>query len=165
MEPEQKQPSPFSQFCLNSLSPLQNQQSPQGMDLDPFNGEPVNPQLPLFESSKLPSKQVFCKCRNTHCLKLYCDCFSRAEYCLGCGCIGCKNVPEHEEERRISINEVLERNPKAFHRMEGVPTVRRGCNCKKSGCQKKYCECFSNGLGCIADCNCDNCLNGKSLFE
>ena len=135
------------------------------IDVDPFNGVQANPQLPLFEGAKLPSKQFYCKCRNTNCLKLYCDCFSRGEYCLGCGCLDCKNVPEHEEERRIAINEVIERNPNAFHRMEGMPVVRRACNCKKSGCQKKYCECYSNGFGCTAQCNCDNCLNGKHLIQ
>jgi hypothetical protein len=35
----------------------------------------------------------------------------------------------------------------------------KGCNCKKSKCQKKYCECYSSGIGCGEHCNCENCLN------
>lgn len=35
------------------------------------------------------------------------------------------------------------------------------CNCKKTKCKKKYCECFLQGKKCTAKCNCDDCLNGK----
>jgi hypothetical protein len=34
------------------------------------------------------------------------------------------------------------------------------CNCKKSGCLKLYCECFSSRTYCFG-CNCVNCLNIK----
>lgn len=34
------------------------------------------------------------------------------------------------------------------------------CNCKKSGCLKLYCECFSSKSYCIG-CNCVGCLNIK----
>lgn len=32
------------------------------------------------------------------------------------------------------------------------------CNCTKTRCKKKYCECFANNKLC-KDCNCINCLN------
>ena len=32
------------------------------------------------------------------------------------------------------------------------------CNCTKTKCVKKYCECFSNNRFC-KDCNCVDCLN------
>ena len=38
-------------------------------------------------------------------------------------------------------------------------TKSTGCNCKKSLCLKKYCECFFTGMFCFGDCKCVNCEN------
>src|SRR3569623_753672 len=101
------------------------------MDLDsPFVSQNNNnqPFLPLFDSNVIQAKTCVCKCRKTACLKLYCDCFARGEYCGGCGCTECKNLPEFENERRESKNFVLDRNPEAFRRSEPqIPTL--SCNC------------------------------------
>ena len=34
-----------------------------------------------------------------------------------------------------------------------------GCNCKKSRCIRKYCECYNAGLVCGDNCKCENCAN------
>lgn len=39
----------------------------------------------------------------------------------------------------------------------------RGCNCKKSGCQKKYCDCYNMGLECTDNCKCEGCRNCKAV--
>lgn len=36
---------------------------------------------------------------------------------------------------------------------------KKGCNCKKSHCLKKYCECYQAGVKCTDLCKCINCKN------
>ena len=33
------------------------------------------------------------------------------------------------------------------------------CSCQKSGCSKKYCECYNNGKKCNNSCSCLECKN------
>lgn len=79
-----------------------------------------------------------CNCKNSQCLKLYCECFRARRFCTGCNCHNCKNTPVHMEERQKAISEILLRNPKAFEKKETsldqIKKGQRGCNCKRSGC-------------------------------
>ena len=34
---------------------------------------------------------IKCNCKNSKCLKLYCECFRAGHYCGGCNCINCRN--------------------------------------------------------------------------
>ena len=43
-----------------------------------------------------------CGCKNSKCLKLYCDCFAIGEYCKGCLCTGCHNNPAFEVRTRCA---------------------------------------------------------------
>jgi len=102
-----------------------------------------------------------CNCKRSKCLKLYCDCFALG---LGCGpdcnCQGCCNT-EGNEERKTVMESILERNPHAFKPkiLSATGSHSKGCHCKKSGCLKKYCECYQSGVLCTDKCACDGCQN------
>lgn len=120
-------------------------------------------------------KQTTCNCKNSKCLKLYCECFRGQGFCNStCKCRDCQNSTQFHPERQTQIERILKKNPAAFL-AQTRPSLTSsagaslkdpnktiysvGCNCKKSKCLKKYCECFSGGKTCGETCNCFQCSN------
>lgn len=89
----------------------------------------------------------------------YCDCFANGEFCNNCNCANCFNNLAHEEDRQKAIKACLDRNPQAFRPKigkGGTDNERRhnkGCNCKRSGCLKNYCECYEVITLCVLNFN------------
>ena len=110
-----------------------------------------------------------CNCKKSKCIKLYCECFAAGRFCKGCNCEQCNNVASHQSARQKAIDGILQRKANIRGFQSGtVPSFAtlsrksKGCNCKKSGCKKKYCECFQRSVRCSDLCQCQLCENQPS---
>ncbi|CDY42785.1 hypothetical protein HID58_042339 [Brassica napus] len=173
------------QGSSSTLQETLDQTETETRDLEDVPVEPTLEELHLSSPKKKRQLEAGegesckrCNCKKSKCLKLYCECFAAGVYCIEpCSCIDCFNKPIHEDTVLATRKQIESRNPLAFapkvikssdlvletgddaSKTPASARHKRGCNCKKSNCLKKYCECFQGGVGCSINCRCEGCKN------
>lgn len=57
------------------------------------------------------TKRKPCNCKQSRCLKLYCECFAAGQVCQSCNCVNCANNPENDVLRQDAIRSTMKRSP------------------------------------------------------
>ena len=99
-------------------------------------------------------KTIRCNCVKSFCMKMYCECFKNGRSCKDCNCVDCCNTEDRENlntSKRFGVENIKQEQKH----------IVKTCTCKKSQCQKGYCECYQNGRQCSKECKCIDCLNNK----
>ena len=116
--------------------------------------------------------KVKCTCSKTGCKKKYCACFSLGRFCEDCECKDCENKGPTEDNNNSPNNnqllkqESLEKNLNYSKTdVSNSKNQRVICNCTKSNCMKKYCECYKQGLNCNSLCRCIECKNKNYNYD
>ncbi|KFK39564.1 hypothetical protein AALP_AA3G260500 [Arabis alpina] len=151
---------------------------PKGLVFEELNPGSLKKKTRMSEQAGEGESCKRCNCKKSKCLKLYCECFAAGVYCIEpCSCVDCFNKPIHEDTVLATRKQIESRNPLAFapkvirnadsiieagddaSKTPASARHKRGCNCKKSSCLKKYCECYQGGVGCSINCRCEGCKN------
>ena len=83
---------------------------------------------------------------------MYCECFASGKQCgEDCACANCKNT--------VGFEEVILTAKSGAKEGRNCSLAEKRCNCKKSHCLKRYCECYNAGVGCSEGCKCEGCEN------
>ena len=102
-----------------------------------------------IKQNNIINTKICCTCTKTNCIKKYCACYSNGKFCDGCECINCMNTSKNKKEKE---NENRNKNILIYEN-------NVICNCTKSNCLKKYCECYKLGKECGTLCRCIGCAN------
>ena len=109
--------------------------------------------------------KINCTCQKTKCQKKYCACYASGKFCQDCDCKDCCNKPEiqidNNSNNNIKSNNINTSEEKMIYNQINQEKINSkiACNCTKSNCIKKYCECYKQGTACSIMCRCMDCMN------
>ena len=115
--------------------------------------------------------KVKCTCSKTGCKKKYCACFSMGIFCEDCECKDCENKGPTEDNNNPNKNQLLKQESQEKNLNYSKTDISNSknqrviCNCTKSNCMKKYCECYKQGLNCNSLCRCIECKNKNYNYD
>ena len=142
---------PQIQFHGRQQLNIYNDEKTQNFQQKQFQSKEINENNNLLVKKDKPC----CNCSKTKCIKKYCECFSNSRYCNNCLCQDCMNKNSNLNNSSNSYNDT-----KYISDNEAIM-----CTCAKSGCNKKYCECYKAGKKCHGKCKCLNCKNISNIFN
>ena len=113
-----------------------------------------------------PPARKSCNCRNSRCLKLYCECTA----CLGNIALpAIARAATTIQRMTTSASSPFSKHSSAIHRRfalksaPGRPTLpgvtTRVATARNRGASRSTCECFQAGIACSDQCKCSDCRN------
>jgi hypothetical protein len=109
---------------------------------------------------KLLTNKTKCTCSKTGCLKKYCACYAMHRFCEECDCKNCENQPKKGNNNTLEQKIINYGNNQISNEYKAQRII---CNCTKSNCMKKYCECYKQGMSCNSLCRCLDCSNKNNI--
>lgn len=117
------------------------------------------------EDKTVVEEKKGCTCSKTSCLKLYCECLAGNKRCGPyCRCLDCKNWEGNQEEIEVALSQITAKSDCSYYKRQANSKGIVSCNCDKTGCQKKYCFCYRDGVACGSLCKCKDCRNKKKVL-
>lgn len=115
----------------------------------------TDPSAPFPSPLHATAHPTYCSCKTSRCLKAYCLCFRSGLPCAPqfCGCTDCHN-DRSPTAKAARTQAVFDRGGVLEETFEDTC-----CECRGSGCVKRYCSCFKAGKACGAGCRCVGCRN------
>jgi len=103
---------------------LEEEKSNGGLNnsMNGLNSNFNNSNNKIENTSNISQVKIFCKCKKSNCLKLYCACIANEQFCVDCNCVCCKNIPANEVSRNEALSQI---NRKTLRHLRRKLTITR----------------------------------------